>query len=54
MRADLTWLTMGNLPLILPETTAYAMAARSKSPLVFNVGNWTTKSKHFTPLDFNT
>jgi len=36
MRAGFTWLTMGNLPTSLPVTPAYAMVARSKSPLDFN------------------
>ncbi len=36
MRAGLTWLTMGNLLASLPVTPAYAMVARSKSPLDFN------------------
>ena len=36
MRASFTWLTMGNLPVSLPVTPAYAMVARSKSPLDFN------------------
>ena len=53
MRAGLTWLTMGNLLASLPVTPAYAMVARSKSPLDFNTKAGPPIPSVLSPLDFN-